>query len=60
MEVTPLIDPLVREVLDYADPGVITREQAEEHRELLMEERKFINDHNNEVVFEREFSLCEH
>ena len=33
---------------------------AREHRRESMEERKFLRDNTNEMIFEREFSLCEH
>ena len=38
----------------------MSREEAEEHREGLMKERKVFVDENTREVFEREFSLCEH
>ncbi|KAL9646838.1 hypothetical protein ABK040_013699 [Willaertia magna] len=37
-----------------------TLEQAKEYRKELMEARKFYTNFENEEVFEREFSLCEH
>ncbi|VBB17719.1 DUF4246 domain-containing protein [Yasminevirus sp. GU-2018] len=40
--------------------GKMTFEQAVEHRKALMEERKYAVDALTELVFEREFSLCEH
>ncbi|KAF9427289.1 hypothetical protein BGZ94_005172 [Podila epigama] len=38
----------------------ISIEEAKEHREELMKERKFFVNAKNEEMFEREFSLCEH
>ncbi|KAF8948764.1 hypothetical protein BGZ47_002737 [Haplosporangium gracile] len=35
-------------------------EEAKEHREELMEERKFFVKMTNDEVFARPFSLCEH
>ena len=39
--------------------GLISREEAERHREILMRHRKYFVNQLNEV-FERPFSLCEH
>ncbi|MFG2869515.1 DUF4246 domain-containing protein [Streptomyces sp. NPDC048338] len=44
----------------WSDTSTMTREQAEEYREQLMQERKFFVDEHNEQLYEREFSLCEH
>ncbi|MFG2620778.1 DUF4246 domain-containing protein [Streptomyces sp. NPDC048507] len=44
----------------WSDTSTMTREQAEDHREQLMRERKFFVDEHNEQLYEREFSLCEH
>jgi len=59
---TPLIKDLAAIVLDYLQDeiGVIDEEQARNDREQLMSERKFFVGQNNELLFEREFSLCEH
>ncbi|OMH82437.1 hypothetical protein AX774_g4077, partial [Zancudomyces culisetae] len=38
----------------------IERKDAEKYREELMKERKYLLNSQNELVFEREFSLCEH
>ncbi|SGY88920.1 BQ5605_C134g13388 [Microbotryum silenes-dioicae] len=58
-----LIDRLPNElwdrILDLTD-GLITQDEAKEHRNKLMFERKFkLKEHSTEV-YEREFSLCEH
>ncbi|MFF5701178.1 DUF4246 domain-containing protein [Streptomyces sp. NPDC012794] len=44
----------------WSDTSTMTLEQAEEHREQLMRERKFFVDEHNDQLYEREFSLCEH
>ncbi len=44
----------------WSDTSTMTLEQAKEHREQLMRERKFFVDEHNEHLYEREFSLCEH
>ena len=50
----------VRELIfDWVDDPM-PLEIAKEHRERSMDERKYIRDHHNEMMFEREFSLCEH
>jgi len=61
-ESTPLIKDLQSIVLDYLldDIGVLDEAQAKADRELLMSERKYFVGQNNELLFEREFSLCEH
>ena len=47
-------------VLGYTAEGLMSREEAERHRALLMEERSnFVHMHNEEV-FEVEFNMCEH
>ena len=47
-------------VLEYASVGLISREEAAEERDELMEERsQFVASHNEEV-FEVEFNMCEH
>jgi hypothetical protein len=38
----------------------MTMKEAKEHRESLMKERKFFIAQNNEYLYERPFSLCEH
>jgi hypothetical protein len=49
---------VVKHILSFAKVG-LTFEEAKQHRELLMKERKyFINQQNQEM--ERDFSLCEH
>ena len=44
------------EFLDFP----LSSEKANEHREKLMEERKYFVSAQSEELFEREFSLCEH
>ncbi|TXS38644.1 DUF4246 domain-containing protein [Streptomyces sp. OR43] len=44
----------------WAETSTMTLEQAKGFREQLMRERKFFVDENNEQLYEREFSLCEH
>ncbi|SCV73301.1 BQ2448_7227 [Microbotryum intermedium] len=54
-----LPNELWNRILDLTD-GLMTWDEAKEHREKLMFERKFkLNEHSTEV-YEREFSLCEH
>ncbi|GAA5848984.1 hypothetical protein JCM8547_006404 [Rhodosporidiobolus lusitaniae] len=40
--------------------GLMSYEEAKVVRENLMRERKFLVNQNNEIVFERIYSLCEH
>ena len=54
-----LASDMVSKILDYLDYP-LSWEKAKEHREKLMEERKYVTKENNTLVFEREFSLCEH
>jgi hypothetical protein len=50
---------VVDKIMNYIDfPMSIN--QAKEHREKLMNERKYFILQNNELLFERPFSLCEH
>ncbi|MFF4870781.1 DUF4246 domain-containing protein [Streptomyces sp. NPDC000961] len=44
----------------WSPTSTMTLEQAKDHREQLMRERKFFVDEHNEQLYEREFSLCEH
>ncbi|MDQ0585727.1 hypothetical protein QF030_007905 [Streptomyces rishiriensis] len=44
----------------WSDTSTMTLEQAKEHRDQLMQERKFFVDEHNDQLYEREFSLCEH
>jgi len=46
-------------VFDWVDDPM-PLEEAKVHRQKSMDERKFIMNNVNEIVFEREFSLCEH
>ncbi|TBU22544.1 hypothetical protein BD311DRAFT_770246 [Dichomitus squalens] len=60
----PILGKLPQElydaVLKYASVGLMSREDAEEVRDELMEERShFVGDHNMQV-FEVEFNMCEH
>ncbi|TBU59755.1 hypothetical protein BD310DRAFT_924125 [Dichomitus squalens] len=60
----PILGKLPQElydaVLEYASVGLVSREEAEEDRDKLMQERsQFVVDHN-EQVFEVEFNMCEH
>ncbi|KAI0663680.1 hypothetical protein C8Q70DRAFT_1042365 [Cubamyces menziesii] len=47
-------------VAGYVMEGTISRKEAEEHREKLMEERANFVMEFNENVYEMEFSMCEH
>ncbi|GAA4547754.1 hypothetical protein GCM10023097_30340 [Streptomyces collinus] len=44
----------------WSDTSTMTLDQAKNHREQLMRERRFFVDEHNEQLYEREFSLCEH
>ncbi|MBT1187727.1 DUF4246 domain-containing protein [Streptomyces sp. CJ_13] len=44
----------------WSNTSTMTLEQAKEHREQLMRERKFFVAEHNDQLYEREFSLCEH
>ncbi|MFE8992842.1 DUF4246 domain-containing protein [Streptomyces collinus] len=44
----------------WSDTSTMTLDQAKNHREQLMRERRFFIDEHNEQLYEREFSLCEH
>ncbi|MFJ6945024.1 DUF4246 domain-containing protein [Streptomyces wuyuanensis] len=44
----------------WAETSTMTLEQARNHREQLMQERKFFVAEHNDQLYEREFSLCEH
>ena len=46
-------------VFDWVDDPM-PLEVAKEHRQKSMDERKYIRENDNEFIFEREFSLCEH
>ncbi|GAA6040319.1 hypothetical protein JCM8097_009419 [Rhodosporidiobolus ruineniae] len=58
-----LVGELPREmwdkILDDTD-GLMSFDEAKKVREELMHERKFLVKENNDKVFERSFSLCEH
>ncbi|KAI0631405.1 hypothetical protein C8Q77DRAFT_1060680 [Trametes polyzona] len=47
-------------VAEYARAGTMSRKEAEEHRERLMEERANFTVQHNEGVYEIEFNMCEH
>ncbi|MZD04255.1 DUF4246 family protein [Streptomyces sp. SID5785] len=44
----------------WSETSTMSLEEARDHREQLMQERKFFVDEHNEQLYEREFSLCEH
>jgi hypothetical protein len=44
----------------WSPTSTMTLEQAKDFRRQLMQERKFFVDEQNEKIYEREFSLCEH
>ncbi|CAF3733380.1 unnamed protein product [Rotaria sp. Silwood1] len=50
---------VVDKIMSYVDFPMSMKE-AKQHREKLMEERKYFISQNNERLFERPFSLCEH
>ena len=50
---------VVDKIMNYVD-FPMTMTQAKQHREKLMNERKYFISQNNELLFERPFSLCEH
>lgn len=51
---------LFDQIAEYATVGTISRAEAEEHRERLMQERKNFVVKQNEEIFEIEFNMCEH
>ncbi|CAF2832430.1 unnamed protein product [Rotaria sp. Silwood2] len=53
----PLV--VVEKIMKYID-FPMNMKQAKQHREKLMDERKYFISQNNELLFERPFSLCEH
>ncbi|KAH9940080.1 uncharacterized protein BXZ73DRAFT_43065 [Epithele typhae] len=64
-EKAPGVQSLPRELLDMVagfatEDGLMSREEAEEHRESLMEERSAFVDRENEERFAQKFSMCEH
>lgn len=50
---------VVDKIVKYID-FPMTISQAKQHREKLMDERKYFIAQNNQMLFERPFSLCEH
>jgi hypothetical protein len=59
----PIFDQLpllvVDKIMSYVD-FPMTMNQAKQHRDKLMDERKYFISQNNELLFERPFSLCKH
>ncbi|CAF3365394.1 unnamed protein product [Rotaria sp. Silwood1] len=53
----PLV--VMDKIMDYID-FPMSMKQAKDHRNKLMDERKYFISRNNEFLFERSFSLCEH
>ncbi len=49
---------VVDKIMSYVD-FPMTINQAKQHREKLMDERKYFISQNNQLLFERPFSLCE-
>lgn len=47
-------------IAEYATAGMMSREEAEEYRADLMEERAELVMQHSEAVFELGFSMCEH
>ena len=50
---------VLEKIISYIDFPMSIK-QAKAHRESLMAERKYFIAQNNELLFERPFSLCEH
>ncbi|CAF2776740.1 unnamed protein product [Rotaria sp. Silwood2] len=50
---------IVNKIMSYID-FPMSMNQAKQYREKLMNERKYFISQNNELLFERPFSLCEH
>jgi hypothetical protein len=50
---------VVDKTMNYVD-FPMSMNQAKQHRDKLMDERKYFITQNNELLFERPFSLCEH
>ncbi|CAF3644890.1 unnamed protein product [Rotaria sp. Silwood1] len=50
---------IVDKIINYID-FPMNMNQAKQYREKLMNERKYFISQNNELLFERPFSLCEH
>jgi hypothetical protein len=55
-----IIPELVVDKIVKLLPWPIGLDHAKRYREELMQERKFFVTKNNEFLFERPFSLCEH
>ncbi|KAH9940141.1 uncharacterized protein BXZ73DRAFT_43264 [Epithele typhae] len=51
---------LYDEIVAFAEGGLMSREEAEEHRQKLMAERSVFVDGHNENRFEEGFNMCEH
>ncbi|CAF4998753.1 unnamed protein product [Rotaria sp. Silwood1] len=50
---------VINKIMSYID-FPMTMNQAKQHRDKLMDERKYFISQNNHLLFERPFSLCEH
>ncbi|KAH9940076.1 uncharacterized protein BXZ73DRAFT_99078 [Epithele typhae] len=63
-EKAPGLQSLPRELFDmvvgFAEDGLMSREEAEGHREKLMKERSVFVKNHNEETFEQTFNMCEH
>lgn len=51
---------LLKMIVDRATEATISRKEAEEHRERIMDERQMFVMSHNENVYEVEFNMCEH
>ncbi|KAH9923935.1 uncharacterized protein BXZ73DRAFT_50735 [Epithele typhae] len=51
---------LYDEIVAFAEGELMSREEAEEHRQKLMAERSVFVDDHNEKTFEEVFNMCEH
>ncbi|EIW52510.1 uncharacterized protein TRAVEDRAFT_134541 [Trametes versicolor FP-101664 SS1] len=51
---------LFKMIVDHATEATISRKEAEEHRERIMDERQMFVMSHNENVYEVEFNMCEH
>ncbi|KAI0779945.1 hypothetical protein C8Q74DRAFT_1367753 [Fomes fomentarius] len=64
LEEAPALRNLPQELLDlvtgYVKGGVISRGEAEDHRDRLMKERSQCAFEHNRQVYEVEFNMCEH
>ncbi|KAH9940075.1 uncharacterized protein BXZ73DRAFT_42996 [Epithele typhae] len=64
VEKAPGLQNLPQELFDmvvgFTEDGLMSREQAGEHRERLMKERSAFDVQQNEEIFEQQFNMCEH